>query len=382
MTISGEDRGFIIGQHVANQSVRVILSAARRAGVRVLSKTTVQKVISEFKIKLALLADKNKNKKKKKKNQTQRVPSKPKSDKQSFIKQRRQLVKKYAKKVTVLGTRKTPTFPTSKSIAIQLKVAHNISITPSTVRRDLRAEGLHNVVRQQGGGLDDDQCRVRLFFVRTFRDRYGTCYPGWRRTTDIYKQVVFCDEHYVTANDYSSRTQWIETDRDRIPRESKHRFNTKHVMIWSAIGWNYKSPLIFIDASKNADGTVVRLDAKRYHDKCLVKSGVIRFCAQNERLFMQDGARCHVAEMNRNYLEKQGCKYIDNWPAHSPELNPIESFWAYLNSLLPVKKPDDIEELKQNIQTAYDSISLETINNFICHFKTSLDKCEAKDGRP
>jgi hypothetical protein len=49
--------------------------------------------------------------------------------------------------------------------------------------------------------------------------------------------------------------------------------------------------------------------------------------------FQQDNARVHIAKATRDRLLLHGIIPI-NWPAHSPDLNPIEHIWKTLKAKL------------------------------------------------
>ena len=60
---------------------------------------------------------------------------------------------------------------------------------------------------------------------------------------------------------------------------------------------------------------------------------------------MQDNARIHRANTVKEFLESKGIWTI-NWPAHSPDLNPIEQVWKALKRKIYEIEPQ-FERLKK-----------------------------------
>ncbi len=44
---------------------------------------------------------------------------------------------------------------------------------------------------------------------------------------------------------------------------------------------------------------------------------------------MHDNAPCHSARSIKAFLSETGVEFL-NWPAYSPDLNPIEKLWAWI----------------------------------------------------
>lgn len=88
-------------------------------------------------------------------------------------------------------------------------------------------------------------------------------------------------------------------------------------------------------------------------------------CHDGTRRFQQDNARIHTAQQTTEWLQIHGIEYID-WPAHSPDLNPIEHVWNALKSNLMRFAPHlrDLNnnevnraELKRCLRAAWQAIS-------------------------
>lgn len=57
--------------------------------------------------------------------------------------------------------------------------------------------------------------------------------------------------------------------------------------------------------------------------------------AANEMVFMQDNARVHTSAAARAWFTSHPEVELLNWPAYSPDLNPIENVWANMTRHWP-----------------------------------------------
>uniref|UniRef100_A0A3B1K5Q0 Tc1-like transposase DDE domain-containing protein n=1 Tax=Astyanax mexicanus TaxID=7994 RepID=A0A3B1K5Q0_ASTMX len=53
------------------------------------------------------------------------------------------------------------------------------------------------------------------------------------------------------------------------------------------------------------------------------------------------------------------------WPANSPDLNVIENLWAIVKRKIRDRKPTTLDQLKQNIATAWEAVSAETCDKLV-----------------
>jgi len=61
-----------------------------------------------------------------------------------------------------------------------------------------------------------------------------------------------------------------------------------------------------------------------------------------------------------------------DWPANSPDLNPIENAWAIVTQALKKKKITSFEQYKKALIKEWDSLSHKHIRNLITSMDTRL----------
>jgi transposase len=133
-------------------------------------------------------------------------------------------------------------------------------------------------------------------------------------------------------------------------------------MIWGAIGWDWKSPLIFLEKLPERKGVC----SKAYLQQVL-EPVVFPLFAElgDDYLFMEDGSKVHKGRARLPKLER-GIRGF-NWPPSSPDLNPIEKVWRWMKEQL--KKlpyvPTSKEQLMMEIQKLWDQVDPRDFRHYI-----------------
>ncbi|GFW66096.1 transposable element Tcb1 transposase [Trichonephila clavipes] len=95
-----------------------------------------------------------------------------------------------------------------------------------------------------------------------------------------------------------------------------------------------------------------------------------------EFLFMDDNARPHRANIVDECLQSEDITCMD-WPAYSPDLNPIEHVWDMLGRSIAARRqppPTCLPELRRALLDEWCNIPLDQIDNLIL----SMPMCSSR----
>lgn len=129
-------------------------------------------------------------------------------------------------------------------------------------------------------------------------------------------------------------------------------------MVWGAIFADGKSRLAILEGKQTADSYITTLN-----------DFLLPTIPENRRgsmIFQHDNAAIHTANLTRMWLLYRNIKTM-NWPAHSPDLNPIENVWGLLTRMVYANGRvfNTIHDLRSSILTEWQQFDIETIRNLI-----------------
>ena len=130
-------------------------------------------------------------------------------------------------------------------------------------------------------------------------------------------------------------------------------------MVWGGITYANRTRLYVVPGGA--------MTGVRYRDEVL-EPIVVPF-AENvgqNIIFMDDNARAHRARVVTEFLEGQGIERME-WPARSPDLNPIEHVWDMMGRSLEQLEahPLGLQQLGVALEAAWDALDVRDINRLI-----------------
>ncbi|UYV83528.1 hypothetical protein LAZ67_23001355 [Cordylochernes scorpioides] len=172
-------------------------------------------------------------------------------------------------------------------------------------------------------------------------------------------RLNWCLEHHAWTHD-----QWANV---LFNDESRFSLNTdsRRVFIWREPGTRYHP--ILADAHPFHIFSGSTLTAQRYRDDILEPYlRPYRDQIGHNLIFMDDNARPHRARLVNEYLQSENIRRMD-WPARSPDLNPIEHVWDALGRRIGARHPSPrtLVELRTALLEEWGLLPLDLLQSLV-----------------
>ena len=130
--------------------------------------------------------------------------------------------------------------------------------------------------------------------------------------------------------------------------------------MWGCMRWNGVGKLVEVQG---------KMDAKQYCE--ILDEGVVENfekleIPEDEQYFQQDNNPKHTSQLAKKWFSDNRIKVLE-WPAQSPDLNPIEHLWEHFKCQLQQYEspPKGVHELWERVEKEWNKISPEVCQNLI-----------------
>lgn len=259
-------------------------------------------------------------------------------------------------KITLLTTEKRSI--SAKEISNQFWNKDKIQISPTSInryRKELKFNYSPPKIKQE---LTSEQIEKRKFFSYSILN-----HSNFIKDLNL-SQIIFSDESRFCLNNDNQFIWFRKNENTDDVFQKKSKVN-QGVMVFGAIGYNFKSPLIICENS------IDEIEYREILSKCSLFEKLDGIYQPGGYIFMQDSAPAHVSYLSKLFLRKR-CNFIKYWPPNSPDLNPIEHLWGAMKRLLKGQIFDSKKVLIENILEIWDSFPQDSINRLIESFESRI----------
>jgi transposase len=306
---------------------------------------------------------------------TQNKAPKPGKKARKGLRDRRAIVQRLAKMTVAVKHRVRPRFSSASAIADHLARTNGIHVTAQTVRNDLHALGFKNKARRANLAHGPADLQKRCGFARAYARKDAS-------------RFVFTDEKTFTCGDYTSRKMWVAPGAHPLPRDGSNTAQDT-VYVWGAIGVGFRKLVVLRSTTQaqkvqrsRGEANKKAFDSAAYIRSCLAGALVTHLAeAGKHRVLQADNHRVHYSAATTKYLKGSAVAYTHDWPARSPDLNPIENYWAYLQERVSQHVPLNSTELRQAIETEFEATPQDVIDTYAKSFTNKCKTVKQMEGR-
>lgn len=186
-------------------------------------------------------------------------------------------------------------------------------------------------------------------------------------------QVIFSDEKKFNLDGPDGFNGYWRDLRKEPQYFSKRNFGGGSLMVWGAFSSKGRLNLAFPSC---------RMNSKEYTD--VLQACLLPFKRKYRRtkfIFQQDNAAIHSSRETMEWFQSHKVEVLE-WPARSPDLNPIENVWGclvreiYKNN----KQYDSVTELKVAVSEAWEDLDQILLNNLINSMPSRIFEVVNKNG--
>lgn len=261
----------------------------------------------------------------------------------------------------------------------------NTSVRSAAQTHEISRESARKVIKKSGfkayrvsllQELSEDDFDRRVEFCDIMMNKIDE-----RHT--LLDNILFSDESTFMLNGHVNRHNcryWSDVNPHWMLQ--CHTQHPQKVNVWAGIVRNSIIGPFFIDGNLNSIKYLTMLQND------IVPALQNGFNADFQTLFFQqDGAPPHYGVEVRHYLDRIfprrwiGRRGAIEWPARSPDLNPLDYFlWGYLKDKVYKTQPTDLNDLRNRISQETQAIPQEYIENAIRSFYNRLGYCQETNG--
>ncbi len=189
-------------------------------------------------------------------------------------------------------------------------------------------------------------------------------------------KVLFSDEsNFCISFGNQGPRVWRKSGKAQNPCSLKSSVKLpQSVLIWAAMSSAGVGPLCFLKS---------RVNAAIYQDifEHFMLPSAGKLYGDADFIFQQDLAPAHTAKGTKSWFNDH-CVTVLDWPANSPDLNPIENLWGIVKRKMRDTRPNNAGDLKAAIKATWASITPEQCHRLIDSMPRRIDAVIHAKGGP
>ncbi len=244
----------------------------------------------------------------------------------------------------------------------------------SFTRSELKLESVH----QESPRSDVFRKRATkpLLNQRQLQERLIWALEKNNWTVAQWSKVLFSDESkFCISFGNQGLRVWRKSGEAQNPccLKSSVKF-PQSVMIWAAMSSAGVGPLCFLKSTVNA--AIYQEILEHF-----MLPSADKLYGDADFIFQQDLAPAHTARGTKSWFNDHGVTVLD-WPANSPDLNPIENLWGIVKRKMRDTRPNNADDPKATAKETLASIPPQQCHKLITSMPRRIEAVIKTKGAP
>jgi len=166
----------------------------------------------------------------------------------------------------------------------------------------------------------------------------------------FWQKIIWSDESKFQLQS-NGRIVWVWRKKNEAFKKDNTVGTVKHsphIMVWGCFTGHGLGHLTEVSG---------RMNAYQYRDILIanLQSSAEEMGIRDNFIFQHDNDPKHTSKLVKSYLDDAKVEVLQ-WPAQSPDLNPIEHLWDELDRTIPKKRRKSLKDFKSAIFESWSSI--------------------------